>query len=100
MSERTNIDHLHDKWTKERPRYAEAYAETEADFQIIKLLIAARLAAGLTQDQLAQRIHTKQAAIARLESGRVNPTMRMVARIAEATGNRLEINLRPSMVAA
>jgi hypothetical protein len=38
--------------------------------------IHARTHAGLTQEQLAERMHTTQAVIARLESGRVKPSTR------------------------
>jgi transcriptional regulator with XRE-family HTH domain len=48
--------------------------------------IQARTHAGLTQEQLAERMHTTQAVIARLESGRVKPSTRNLERLAEATG--------------
>lgn len=39
---------------------------------LISVLIYARSIAGLTQKQLASKLHTKQPAIARLEKGRIN----------------------------
>lgn len=97
---RAALSDLHEKWLKERPGYADAYAASAFEFEVIKALIEARMRAGLTQEQLAERLNTKQAAIARLESGRVNPSVRMIARIAEATGNALEIRLKPARSAA
>jgi hypothetical protein len=42
--------------------------------------------AGLTQEQLAQqRMHTTQAVITRLESGRMKPSTRTLERLATAT---------------
>lgn len=49
-------------------------------------LSAIRLSAGLSQNQLAERINTSQSYIARLESGRNDPGTDMVARIANALG--------------
>lgn len=55
-------------------------------------MIDARAKAGLTQEQLAERMHTTQAVIARLESGRVKPSTRTLERIAAATGMKLTIS--------
>ena len=59
-------------------------------------MIAARVRAGLTQQQLAERMHTTQAVIARLESGRVKPSTRTLERLAAATGLRLRISFEPT----
>lgn len=49
-------------------------------------LSAVRLAVGLSQVQLAERVGTSQPYIARVEGGRVDPGTSMVVRIAEALG--------------
>ena len=54
-------------------------------------LIRARLDANLTQAELAERIGTKQSAIARLENGSNNPTLDMMARLAKALSVSFEI---------
>jgi len=41
-------------------------------------------------------MHTTQAVIARLESGRVKPSTRTLERLAEATGMRLKISFEPA----
>jgi len=74
----------------------EARAEYEAqapEFDIARELIAARARAGLSQAELAERMHTTQSTIARLESGRALPSMRTLARFAEATGSRAVVRL-------
>lgn len=74
----------------------EARAEYEAqapEFDLARELIAARARAGLTQSELAERMHTTQSNIARLESGRTLPSMRTLARYAEATGSRTVVRL-------
>jgi ribosome-binding protein aMBF1 (putative translation factor) len=78
-------------WRKD-PAYRKAYAEQEAEFALIEAMIKARAAAGLTQEQLARRMKTTQAVIARLEGGRVKPSTRTLERLAAATGTRLRIS--------
>lgn len=87
------IDELHQGWLK-RPGYAAAYAELAIEFEIAATLIEARARAGLTQEQLAERMHTTRTAIARLESGRSPPTTRTLDKFAKATGHRLEIRFK------
>ena len=52
-----------------------------------------RTRAGLTQSELAERMHTTQSTIARLESGRTLPSMRTLERYAAATGSRAVVRL-------
>ena len=89
-----SADELHAKWMKE-PKYRKAYENLEEEFRLASVLIEARARAGLTQEELAQRMKTKQAVIARLESGRTKPSTRTLERIAEATGHRLRISFEP-----
>ena len=85
---------LHEKWMKE-PEYARAFAELGGEFELAAAMIAARGRAGLTQAELARRMKTTQAAIARLESGRIKPSTRTLERLAAATGTRLRIIFEP-----
>lgn len=82
------------KWRKD-PAYVRAYDELEEEFALAEAMIRARAEAGLTQEQLAARMHTTQAVIARLESGRAKPSTRTLERLAEATGTRLRIRFEP-----
>lgn len=70
------------------------YDELGPEFALISLLIKKRTEKGLTQEQLARKIGTKQSAIARLESGRYNPTLNAMKKVAEALGARFEIAIR------
>jgi transcriptional regulator with XRE-family HTH domain len=60
------------------------------------LLLKARASAGLTQEQLAERIGTSQPTVARWEGGKQLPSLRSLIRIAEATGFQLTLGLRGS----
>jgi transcriptional regulator with XRE-family HTH domain len=91
----TRIDDLHRKWSKD-PAYREAYEALEEEFQLAEALIAARTRAGLSQTQLAERMHTSQSYVARLEGGKVHPSTDALARFAKATGTRLRISFEPA----
>lgn len=75
------------------PEVRAEYDALADEFQIARELIAARSRAGLTQAELAARMHTTQSTIARLESGRTLPSMRTLERYAEATGSRAVVRL-------
>jgi len=91
---------LHKKWMKNDPAYAREYEALEEEFNLASAMIAARSQAGLTQEQLARRMKTTQAVIARLESGRTKPSTRTLERFAAATGMRVRISFEPSKTAA
>jgi ribosome-binding protein aMBF1 (putative translation factor) len=82
------------EWRKD-PEYVKVYNALEDEFALAAAMIEARAHAGLTQEQLAARMHTTQAVIARLESGRVKPSTRTLERLATATGMRLRISFEP-----
>ena len=82
------------EWRKD-PEYVRAYEALEDEFALAAAMIEARAHAGLTQEQLAQRMHTTQAVIARLEGGRVKPSTRTLERLAAATGMKLRISFEP-----
>ena len=71
------------------PAFRQEYARADEEYALAEALVRARTAANLTQLQLAERIGTTQSAIARLEGGRLSPSVRTLRRYAEATGMRL-----------
>jgi ribosome-binding protein aMBF1 (putative translation factor) len=75
------------------PEVKREYDALEAEFAIASELIRARLRAGLSQAELAERMGTSQSAIARLESGRTLPSAKTLLRFAEATGSKIELRL-------
>lgn len=87
----TRMKELHADWMKDSA-YREAYDALEEEFAVAQAIIEARMKAGLTQEELADRMKTSQSAIARLESGRSIPSARTLARFAKATGTRLRIS--------
>ena len=59
----------------ERAEYDRAYAEARLAADVGERIRAAREAAGLSQRDLAARMGTSQAAVARLEAGGVGATL-------------------------
>lgn len=94
----TQVKDLHRTWRQE-PAYRQAYDELAPEYELARSIISARLAAGLTQEQLAERMETTQSVIARLEGGRVYPSTRTLEKFAKATGTRLKISFEPVVAA-
>ena len=59
--------------------------------QVPKLLAELRIKKGITQDKLAKKIGTGQAAISRVENGRDDPSIDLIQRIADALGLKVEL---------
>ena len=90
----TKLKTLHETWSKD-PGYRKAYDALEEEFALAAVIAAARGKAGLTQEEVAQRMRTTQSNIARLEAGRTTPSTRTLEKFAEAVGARLKISFEP-----
>ena len=88
----SSITKLKKKWMKDS-EVSEAYKELEPEFAVASALIAARVEAGLTQEEVAKRMGTTQSVVARIEGGRSLPSIKTLYRYAEATGTKPEIHL-------
>ena len=73
-------------------------AEETLNAQVARLIYEARMRAGLTQQQMAELVGTKQPVIARLEDADYEGhSLSMLQRIAVALGLRLDVRFRPPM---
>jgi len=81
------------KRKKRDPEFAENFEEGYREFKIGVLLRQAREEAGLTQEQLADLIHTKKTAISRLENHADDIKLSTLRRVAKALGKQLELSL-------
>ena len=77
---RIRVDDLHKKWMTD-PEYRREYEALEEEFSLVAAPIEVRTRAGLTQEQVAQRMNTTQSVIARLEGGGANPSTRTLERV-------------------
>jgi predicted transcriptional regulator len=78
----------------ENPEFVREYNALELEYKLAADLIRLRLAKGLTQEDLAKMLNTKQESIARLENGGSLPSLSTMKKLAEALDAELEINLR------
>ncbi|MBI5721428.1 MAG: helix-turn-helix transcriptional regulator [Burkholderiales bacterium] len=85
---------LHSKWQHE-PAYRQAYGELDEEFALAEEIAQARSRAGLTQAEVAERMHTTQSNIARMEAGRTTPSTRTLEKFAQAIGAKLRISFEP-----
>ena len=78
------------------PEVRAEYDARAPEYELVSALITARKKAGLTQEQVAERMGTKQAAVARMEGGHQKPSYQSIERYAAATGHRAVVNLVPA----
>lgn len=77
------------------PKVKAEYDRLGPEFNLASMLIEARARAGLSQNDLARRMGMKQASVARIESGRFNPSVKTLKLYAAATGHDLKIEMLP-----
>lgn len=67
------------------------YEALQAEYGLVDALLTAREQSNMTQEELSEKSGVPQADISRIESGKANPTLRTLGRIAEAMGRKVEI---------
>ena len=80
-----------------RPGVKAAYDAQEAEFVLLDALLKARIDAGLSQSEVAERMGTRQTAISRLESSltseKHSPSVATLRKYAAACGKTIVINM-------
>lgn len=76
------------------PAFRKEYEATRTEFEIARAVIRARIEKGLTQKQLADKLHTKQSAISRVESARTLPSLSFLKRLANVLGISLQVSFK------
>ena len=62
--------------------------------ELSEIIKAARLKMGMTQQELAELAGTKKSNISRLESGRYNPSLDFLIKIADGLGKQIRITIQ------
>ena len=79
----------------ENPEVRAEYEALADEFALPEVMVQARKKAKLSQQDVADRMNTKQSAVARLEGGVQDAKISTLRDYAEAVGMDLEIRLRP-----
>ena len=86
-----------DKYVENRkeksPGFAENYEKGYEQFKVGVMLKQARLDAGMTQEQVAERLHTKKSAISRIENHSEDIRLSTLENFAEAVGRTLRLEV-------
>jgi len=90
----SDIDRYIKSRKKTDPEFARGFDEGYRDFKIGVILRQAREEAGLTQEELADRVGTQKTAISRIENHAEDIRLSTIQKVAKALGKSLEISLR------
>ena len=63
-------------------------------YEVVEQLKSARKAQNVTQEVLAERVGTKKSNISRFESGRYNPSLDFLIKVADSLGKQIQIRIR------
>ena len=75
------------------PDFREDYEEGYQAFKIGALLRQARESSGLTQEEIARRLHTKKSAISRIKNHSEDIKLSTLERFASVLGRKVEVSI-------
>lgn len=85
------------KKAQKRPGFKKAWDDLDEQYKALEALLAARIEAGLTQEQLALRMGTTKSAISRLEASlrdeKHSPSFSTLKKYANACGKKLVLQI-------
>jgi DNA-binding XRE family transcriptional regulator len=88
-----DLDKYINKRKKNSPEFARGFEEGYKDFKIGILLKQARLEAGLTQEEVAKKLHTRKSAISRIENHAEDIKLSTLKKYAWAVGKELNLKV-------
>jgi len=78
-----------------KPGFKEASKETELEFQVARAIIEARVKRGMTQEDLAKAMNTKQSVISRAENAKTILSLSFLKRLAQVLNASLQVQFKP-----
>ncbi len=84
----------YEKILMQRPGFKKALEETRLEYEIARAIIKARIERGLTQAEIAKRMHTKQSVISRVENAKTVPSLSFLKRLADALNTSLQVQFK------
>jgi len=82
-----------EKRKKKDPQFAKGFEEGFEEFKIGVLLRQAREEAGLSQEEVAHKVHTQRTAISRIENHAEDIKLSTLQKVASAVGKHLKVSL-------
>lgn len=88
------------KWTTHKdlkadllkdPKFKREFKNLEAEFQIARQIVDARMKQKMSQQELARRAKTGQAVISRLESMNSKPSLSLLEKVARALNTKISL---------
>lgn len=73
---------------------AEIKTRSSASQEVAKQLRDVRRSQGMTQESLAELVGTKKSNISRLESGRYNPSLDFLVKVAGGLGKQIQVKVK------
>ena len=67
---------------------------SNASQEVAKQLRDVRKSQGMTQESLAELVGTKKSNISRLESGRYNPSLDLLVKVAGGLGKQIQVKVK------
>jgi transcriptional regulator with XRE-family HTH domain len=77
------------------PEFKKEWDNLEPEMEVVRAMIKARTAQNLTQKDLAEKTGINQANISKLENGNMNPSLKLLKRLADGLGMNLRIEFVP-----
>jgi len=74
--------------------FNQGFNEGYKSFKIGAVLKQARVDSGLTQEQIAEKLHTKKSAISRIENHAEDIRLSTLEKFASVLGRKLEVSIR------
>lgn len=78
---------------KRNPKFAENFESGYDAFEFSVMLRRARERAGITQEAIARKLHTKKSAISRIENHAEDIRLSTLGKYAKALGKKLKVQL-------
>jgi ribosome-binding protein aMBF1 (putative translation factor) len=88
-----DLDKYIEKRKQKSPRFAKTFDKGYQQFRIGVILRQARQEAGLTQEQVAEKLQTKKSAISRIENHAEDIRLSTLENFAEAVGKHLQLEV-------
>ena len=74
------------------PAFRAEYELTRSEFEVMRVLIDARISQNMTQKELSERSGVRQSNISRIENGTCSPTIATLEALANGMGKKLVIS--------